>query len=61
MFGYTLIIEEVWSNNIFLPKSSSIKYLSGNNRYYILGKSNNFENYTYRLKLSIVKTKHIKQ
>ena len=43
----TLGIKIIWSNNRFLPKASNI-LIEGYNKYYQIGYSNKFKNYTYR-------------
>jgi hypothetical protein len=49
-----ILIEKVWSNNVLLPKASIIKTKSGD-KYYPSLPTNNYKNYTYRLKLTIKK------
>lgn len=49
-----LIIEKVWSNNKFLPKASIIKSKLGH-KYYPSLPDNSNGNYTYRLKLKLIK------
>lgn len=49
-----IMIEKVWSNNIFLPKASIIKTKLGK-KYYPALLDNSNGKFTYRLKLSIIK------
>lgn len=59
MLGYKLIIEKFWSNNIFLPKASIILSSTGyNNDYYYTLPAGKFNNYCFRLKLKIIKSKY---
>lgn len=65
MLGYKLIIEKFWSNNIFLPKASIILHrytinssTGYNNDYYYTLPTGKFNNYCFRLKLKIIKSKY---
>lgn len=62
MFGYKLIIEQVWSNNILLPKASIIKERLEDEEddYYPALRTNSFKNFTFRLRPRFVKKERIK-
>ncbi len=52
---YSLIIEKIWSSNIFLPKATIIRYKAKTDYYYrsVVG-SNSYGKYCYRLRVKIV-------
>lgn len=58
MFGYKIIIEKIWSNNILWPKADIIKSKL-NGKYFPSLPTNKFKRFTYRLKISIVKKRNI--
>lgn len=55
MFGYNLVIIKIWSDNILLPKASSLLSVDNNGRYTFAMPTNKHNNYCYRLKPSFIK------